>query len=278
MIPGQLWSPIEHLAKTLFLSRWNDARFVMFTAAFDASGTEHDQSAVVVAGFISSTSDWLDFEKHWNVRLRDDGIEYFHMVDFAASRNQFKGWKNQEVRRRTLLSDLLDIIARHCYRKFGCAVLVKEWQAGISQANKEHFRISAYCIAALFSTVDVDAWTQLEQMNNPAEIIFEDGDTGKGLLQHYMSSRKPDPIFRPKQDTARKDGSVIPGFVPLQAADFLAYEIIQGVKNHANGMLREPRYGIGEFYRIPGEIKYPSSEDFSNFDAMLRAIKKLMSE
>jgi hypothetical protein len=225
----------------------------MFTAAFDASGTEYDQIAVVVAGFISSTNDWLDFEKHWNTRLRDDGIKYFHMVDFAASRGEFEGWRNQEGKRRALLSDLLDIIARHCYRKFGCVILVKEWRAGISQVNKDHFRINAYCLAAMISTANVDTWTQSERMGNPAEIVLEDGDAGKGLLQRLIAPRKPDPIFRPKKDTPRTDGTIIPGFVPLQAADLLAYEILNGVKNYESGMLRDPRHALGEFSYIPGK-------------------------
>ena len=55
-------------------------------ACFDASGKKHGEVRVVVAGFISSTTDWDAFDLAWRMRLSDDRIEYFHMVEFAQSR------------------------------------------------------------------------------------------------------------------------------------------------------------------------------------------------
>lgn len=90
-------------------------------AVFDASGKE-DQRRLVLAGFISKAKDWQSFHTLWIERLREDGLEYFHMVDFAASQGQFKGWRNSESRRRKLLADLMDLISSHVYRKFGCVI------------------------------------------------------------------------------------------------------------------------------------------------------------
>src|SRR5579862_5235981 len=87
-------------------------------AAFDASGKE-DSGLLVVAGFISSQEDWATFDTEWRARLKEDSLDYFHMVDFAASRKQFSaGWKDNEPRRQKLLGDLLDIIKSRTYRLF----------------------------------------------------------------------------------------------------------------------------------------------------------------
>jgi hypothetical protein len=242
----------------------------MLVAAFDASGREHDQIALVVAGFISSANDWLEFERLWTMRLARDGIAHFHTVEFAHSFGQFDGWRNQEERRRELLSDLLTIIMTHCYRKFGCGISIKHWSSGISDSNKQQFRITAYGLAGLISILTVDSWCRIERMGTAPEIIFEDGDLGKGSLEKAASPRKPQIVFRPKKDTMRKDGVLTSGFVPLQAADMLAYELLLGIRNMEEGMPRDPRYALRQFYNVPGEIKWMEPKNFRELDEMLR--------
>jgi len=270
------YSPIEHLAKTIFMGRWKDGRIAMMTAAFDASGTEHDQIAIVVAGFISSANDWLDFEKAWTARLKVDGIDYFHMVEFAQSNKQFAGWRDQEARRRALLADLLDIISSRCYRKFGCGISIKTWESGISEAHKERFKMTAYGMAGSIAICTVDSWCQSERIRTAPEVVFEDGDLGKGKFQQEASPRKPEPIFRPKKDTVRADGTIVPGFVPLQAADLLAYELLLGIRNWQGGMPRDARYALTRFNDIPGEIKWLEPKDLAELEAMLRAVAQLI--
>jgi hypothetical protein len=241
----------------------------MFTAAFDASGAEHDQIALVVAGFISSGADWIDFEKQWMARLSEDDIEYFHMVEFAQSRGQFATWRGQESRRRDLLSDLLAIIATHCYRKFGCGILIQEWSSLISDSNKARFHIGAYAMAGSVAVATVDSWSLSEHIMTPVEVVFEDGDTGKSTLRHILTSRNPEPLFRPKRSTVRADGIIVPAFTPLQAADLLSYELLLLIRNLEGGMRRDPRYPLGEFYNIPGEIKYMKPANIREFDGLL---------
>ena len=59
------------------------------------------------------------------------------------------------------------------------------------------------------------------------QLVFEDGDKGKGDLIHLLKTQDyAAPIFKPKRSRAhKKSGFVIEGAVPLQAADLLAYEI-----------------------------------------------------
>jgi hypothetical protein len=56
--------------------------------------------------------------------------------------------------------------------------------------------------------------------------VFDDGDEGKGELMRILErDGYPLPIFRPSRDQVNKHGQKIRGVVPLQAADFAAYEM-----------------------------------------------------
>jgi len=60
----------------------------------------------------------------------------------------------------------------------------------------------------------------------PNEIVFEAGDEGKGIYKSaLLKTIKSFLSSKPKKDTRLADGEVVAGFVPLQAADWLANEV-----------------------------------------------------
>ncbi len=264
---------------TLFGGGWPGGYLAMFTACFDASGSDHDQPILMVAGFVSSASDWVDFERKWKERLKVEGIECFHAVEFAHSKGQFSGWRDQEDRRRKLLRDLLDIIIAHVYRKFGCGVNNGLWTSNLSPDNLAALKINAYALCAMVSSARVDDWAVSERIRTQVEMVFEDGDVGQGVTDHYLSSRGQRPIFRPKRDRVRGDGVIVPAFVPLQAADLLAYELWLGMKKlEMDESSYTARYALSVLSNIPGEINYLDENDFANFDGVLRGIRILAPE
>jgi hypothetical protein len=96
----------------------------MLTAAFDCS-KDKDRKYFIMAGFVSSADEWVSFDVEWRNRLTDDGLAYFHMqrlahADTHPQKPFDKTWIGQKKRRQTLLSDLLDIIKSHAWRKFAC--------------------------------------------------------------------------------------------------------------------------------------------------------------
>ena len=112
----------------------------MFIACFDAGGSQHDQNFLVVAGFISSADTWKRFDTAWRERLEQDDLSYFHMVDLAQSTEEFKeGWKNNEPRRQKLLADLMEIIQKYAFRRFGCAVNNELFLLHLSKERREEY-------------------------------------------------------------------------------------------------------------------------------------------
>ncbi len=117
---------------------------VVLAATFDAS-VDKTKNWLAVAGFISSAGDWVDFDRKWRARLAEDGLTYFHMVDFAQSVEEFsKGWKKDEPRRRRLLNDLLEIIEGHVYHKVGVMVEIKGYDDVVTTTARDFMGTTAF--------------------------------------------------------------------------------------------------------------------------------------
>jgi len=68
----------------------------MFTAYFDASGSPDEGKAIVVAGYVSTGEQWLEFDREWQSLLEQETVSQFHMRDFAHSLREFAEWKGDE--------------------------------------------------------------------------------------------------------------------------------------------------------------------------------------
>lgn len=248
------YSAIEHLAKTVALSRfdWKEVQFGMFTACFDAGGTPHDQELLVVAGFISTADEWNNFDRLWRKRLADDGLEYFRMAEFAHSRKQFRsGWKDNEPRRKALLGDLMAIIRLHAFRRFGCIVENQTFLNNVPRDFQAQYFLDAYTTASMACVRQVRDWGRAE--GAPAlekvRFVFEAGDAGQAQLEkRFRNDIQTSISFKYKKGPQ--------SFTPLQAADFLAYELFVGVKGVIGTKIRKrpPRWALSQFAEMYGPL------------------------
>jgi len=103
----------------------------ILTTACDAAGHESDQPFMVVAGFVSTPSNWIAFEGEWRARLAEARLEAFHMSSFLHPRH------------RPLVRDLVAIVLRHAFRKFSVTVRIQT----IPTSFSEQFRLNAYALA-----------------------------------------------------------------------------------------------------------------------------------
>ncbi len=245
--------------------------------AFDASGDEASQLIMVVAGFISSAGDWADFSKLWVERLQRDGLSYMHMKEYAHSTGQFAhGWKGDGKRRDALLADLMSIIKSHAYRKFGIVVRNDTFRATVSSETQKDWHLNAYSLAGRSCAKQVNQWAMEEKYRSPIELVFEKGDQGAGKLHHRLvEDGYGAPSFKPKKDEVTPEGLAIPSFVPLQAADFLAYEIFLEVTRDIRGSEIPQRWGMNQFEGMLGDIGTYKVEDLSQFQDMVDLTKKL---
>ena len=216
---------------------WKVTPLAMFTAYFDASGDSHSQIALAVAGFVSHAEAWIEWEKEWLSRLRQDGLEYFHRKDLY-------GW--ERWKRERLIDDLSAIIKTHVSSKAGVVVINSDLQAQLSVKARKKWRVDAYSLAARTIAKEMRIWASGWGGKCP-ELVFEEGDNGKGDLTYLLENDGyPSPIFKPKKSYVhRKSGLFMQAAAPLQAADLLAYELFYKAR-----AIRQSKEASRSFSRI----------------------------
>jgi hypothetical protein len=193
---------------------------VAFICYFDASGTQHDQLALAVAGFMSTAEGWLEFEGEWKARLLQSGLTHFHRKEIDL--RKYPG----------LLEDLATITRGHAMRKFGMVVRVSELHRQVPQEEYNQWNLDAYSYAARACAAHVRLWAQKSHLRRVPELVFATGDTGRKQLEIRLRKDGFTAVrFQPAKDEIdRKTGTVTPAAVPLQAADLLAYELFDPIR------------------------------------------------
>lgn len=220
------------------------------TVYFDESGT-HDSEAVVVAGFVSSETEWEAFTERWEQVLTEAGLEYFRMSEFESSRGQFSGWTTPA--KQDLLNMLLQIIRDHTFRSIGCVVMKQSFDSILSREAKIVCG-DAYGLAAL------NCWRHLGLVLQKADVwmdcLMEDGAKGKGAIQDIFDAGSERPEWQ--EDYRMRSLSFEEKRVaPLQAADILAYELYkQGLQQFGLVKKRKMRYPLEQLEKIEHQWHY----------------------
>jgi hypothetical protein len=185
----------------------------------DASGDEQGD-LIAVAGFVAPISEWLLFDTEWQFVLREAEIKYFRMSEFAQSTGEFKcGWRNNEPKRRALLDRLIGIIAKRVRYSVASCVPRADYLK-VDAEYRLHEQTYPYTLCAFACAEMAKDWHEANHLDEPFEIVFEDGDAHKGQAQERIEKDLGIiPIFR-KKHGEQSDGLI----TPLQAADFAAYE------------------------------------------------------
>lgn len=186
----------------------------MFKVYLDESGSPDDTTAVVVAGFLTTLEQWIEFERNWKEAVASFGVTALHMRDFAHSNREFATWKHDEQKRQRFLSRLINIIRTRVRRGFAHAVLMDDYR----QVNRAFFLediIKPYAIAGRTCVASAARWAQRNNIDeNLISYVFEDGAIDRGdLIYRLERDGKFNFTFANKSES-----------VALQAADLLAYE------------------------------------------------------
>lgn len=225
---------------------------LMLNGYFDESGDEADLRVKVVGigGCVAPAAHWEKFEAAWDKVLKSEGLDYFHMKEFAHSIGQFQsGWKDNEPRRRYLYGRLWNVIEDVTPMFFGCFLPMEYYRQSLTA--DERYRLGdAYFVAyqtcmsaVIFSTLFAGA---------PATEIATVFDDKKGVGQYldafYDIAVKgrhfQDQIPRPVRRDMRK-------IAPLQAADIVAYECGKEYERRLHSPNKSPRWG---FTRLEGLV------------------------
>jgi hypothetical protein len=225
----------------------------LFTAYFDASGSPDEGKALVVAGYVSTADQWLEFDREWRSLLAEEDVSDFHMRDFTVSRRQFTTWKGDEVRRKRFLQRLIGIIKRRVHKSIANGVILKHYNRIDSEYMLHEYVGYPYALCGLGCMKDVHRWAEKWQHQFP-ECIFEDGDKHKvafrRLIERFIDW--PTPVFRPKK-----------GIFAFQAADLTAWESLKLYTQAESGEFFKLRESFKGLERIPHDWAVYTEKELS---------------
>jgi len=226
---------------------------------FDESGSPDEGHVLVVAGFISTEEQCVEFEKDWKAVLDREGISRFHMRDFAHSKREFADWKDDEYRRKTFLSDLLSVVNRHALISISNAIILKAYEELNEKYHLREYLGYPYAIAARGCVAKGNLWAQENGYAQPIRYVFEDGAAHKPSFKKAMKrDEQSDPEF------ATKDK-----YYAFQAADLIAWENRKVCTDVETGALTD--------FRVPLKLLLSMPNDCGVYDkeALEEMIKQL---
>jgi len=203
----------------------------MLEAYFDESGTHQGSLVTAIGGCVAREEQWAVFAPEWRQVLEDFKIPFFHSTDLANSRKQFVGW--DDVKKCSLITELSRVMASYAKTAIAGLVVVNdystvpEWARKTAAFGNEYNFCFQMCVGLTMDWID--------RLNPPmpegdqVAFTFDQLPKGEAITRDaYFHIKK----FRDPGDRmgalAFADSKRL---LPLQAADFIAYEAYKYIDN-----------------------------------------------
>lgn len=208
----------------------------VLTGYFDASGAPDQGTILVVAGFISFESRWLEFERRWNAALRDAGIGCFHMSELINRKGEFARW--QQRARERLLNRLGQIVVDTVVRNFGCIIVLDDWNKVNQEYKLAENDFQPYALAGWSCADRVIDWCKDHLYPTPL-LIFEQGDKHQSNVRRKVENECGLIIQTGLKKPDKKKPNERP-IIQLQSADFAAWQVLN-IQRHVESGIRLTR-------------------------------------
>jgi hypothetical protein len=206
----------------------------MFELYFDESGT-HDKGWLTLAGFAGHEDQWRKFSGEWLSALEPTPFSQFHSKEF------FHWAKKPEngALARDVLRNLIGVILRRTERGFSYSMTVSEYLETVPQKIASTYG-SPYAMCAQELLTAILDWSRKREYGGPFSYFFEDGHRNACQLSNNFHELKREKSFKIRSITLASKND----FVPLQAADLLAYRMNQVVRGRGYGFSTDPGYEV----------------------------------
>ncbi len=212
---------------------------VTLNAYLDESGTHAGSQTIAVAGYLATPVLWSAFEREWIHALNDFGIDFFHMSDFVNGAQQYADWSDD--RKRACFGRLTDIIGMNTIASVGVVFSLHDFNQAFSLELRKRIG-GAYPIACLEAMATLAKFMK-EQVRPEGEIayVFDIMQKGTGHLLKLVQENLKDPQWKKDVRFLSLHFEDKKRFVPIQAADILAYELYRHYPRMAGPVKLMPR-------------------------------------
>ncbi len=232
-------------------------------AYFDETGHGDDANTpfLGIAGCVAAAPVWRRVEERWAAALASEGLDHFHMREYAFSVGQFKEWGGDEPRRRKIYAKLWEIILGANLIPLGGFVLLENYKQELTGQEHHVFR-DAYFLCYLQCLRFLAQYTEFAQVSCVKTFFDEKkgfkGEALKiyGVLAHRFGGKIPPPAFRDMRALA-----------PLQVADIIAYESKKEFERRSRAPEREPRWGFVQLEELISRSGPGDAAPFGDVDS-----------
>ncbi len=224
----------------------------MLKGYFDESRRSVGAEVFALAGYVSHVNYWRRLSSEWNNILASYGIKHgLHMKDFAHFIGEFRIFKDNEVRRREFIGKLVRTLYKSPkFVAVGCAVDIHAFSQ-LPKGKTTSFRNDPYLFASLICARAAIECVYFRYLPASEKIgfVFDRRDDLQARALSIFNVIKSFPGLPEKErlgDIAFGSRLESP---PLQAADFVAYEVRKALESRRSG--EKERWGIGRIKAGP---------------------------
>lgn len=241
-----------------------DGYVAVIRSYLDESGIHKEAPVVVVAGYFGRPKVWKAFTHDWRRVLKPRGLEVFHSSDAQALKGEFEDWTEED--RDEVVKKLLPIIKRHEIIGMAIGFVMRDFDEAMGRENwpKEYLG-SPYgtCFQWLITSVLMEA--ALDRVREPVAFFHEHNDFEGEARKAYNWAKENRDYNEILAGLAFSDKK---RYVPLQAADILAYEVGKRLNNPSGN--RRPFKILTDPPRRP-KIKFYNK---SNMKTLVEAVER----
>ena len=197
-----------------------DGYVAVIRTYMDESGTHEGSPYVTVGAYAGQPKHWKAFTKEWNFRKKPDGIAVYHATDCANQRGEFEGWSVEQC--NTFAAKMLPILPKHPPIGVVIGIDMNAFEEGMKAAPELREMIGTpyaccfqWVVQRLLSIVEGHGSNErLAFFHERNDYKKEADEAFDWIIRHRRRhSSEMTLTFGTKEQ-----------YVPLQAADILAYE------------------------------------------------------
>jgi Protein of unknown function (DUF3800) len=259
----------ERLADAV-IPRPNRGKYLATLAVYgDESGSAR---VFVLSVYIAQVERWATLETDWKTILEKAGMRDgegkllpFHMADFESRIKPFDTWEDDK--RKNVLGALIETIHAADAYGFSVALPMVQYQklninSHLPMDHKLH-RVMQYMICFYSLHVPLMKLAETLRLPEPIPVVMDRNNVTAGMVQSVM-----DQFYENDQEISKfidtpvfRDKSI---FIPIQAADILAYE---SMKHRDNQILSSGRRVRTSYDLLLGDRRRHKSLDYDEENA-----------
>lgn len=247
----------------------------MLAAFLDESGKHGQSTLLTLAGFRASEQTWTRFRKAWKAALAEHGLECFHAADCESGYGEFKGFGREA--RDAIQRQLITVINKFNLVAYSLSISRQIHARAVELAPSQKYRSSPYYFLfhGAFSSL-ADHPHGLMKRNRVA-FFFDRQKEYSGLCREmYAFAQNTNWSFADRLGPLVFADKRSPEGIPIQAADFLAYESYKAfsqtlLKRHVRWQMK---LFIEQRERLPKAMTYIQEFDERYLALLQGALKE----